>query len=56
VVIAVKLIYWTGIGNDVMDESGLMESLLNSIKPLHVVNQGHPLKGVLSRQISLPGL
>ncbi len=36
VVIAVKLIYGPGIGNDVMNGSGLMESLLNSIKPLHV--------------------
>ncbi len=35
-VIAVKLIYGTGIGHDVKDGSGLMESLLNSIKPLHV--------------------
>ncbi len=35
-VIAVKLIYGPGIGNDVMNGSGLMESLLNSIKPLHV--------------------
>ena len=36
VVIVVKLIYWIDIGNDVMDGSELMESLLNSIKPLHV--------------------
>ncbi len=35
-VIAVKLIYGTGLENDVMDGSELMESLLNSIKPLHV--------------------
>ena len=35
--IAVKLIYGPGIGNDVMNGSGLMESLLNSIKPLNVV-------------------
>jgi hypothetical protein len=33
--IAVKLIYGTGIGHYVMDGSELMESLLNSIKPLH---------------------
>jgi len=36
VVIAVKLIYGTGIGHDVKDGSELMESLLNSMKPLHV--------------------
>ena len=36
VVIAVNLIYGTGIGHDVKDGSELMESLLNSIKPLHV--------------------
>ncbi len=30
VVIAVKLIYGTGIGNDVMDGAELMESLLNT--------------------------
>ena len=36
VVIAVKLIYGTGIGRDVKDGSELMGSLLNSIKPLHV--------------------
>jgi hypothetical protein len=36
VVIAVKLIYGTGIGHYVMDGAGLIECLLNSIKPLHV--------------------
>ena len=36
VAIAVKLIYGTGIGNDGMDGWGLMENLLNSIKPLYV--------------------
>ena len=38
--IAVKLIYGTGIGNDEMDGSGLMENLLNSIKPLYVAVEG----------------
>jgi hypothetical protein len=37
VVIAVKLIYGIVVGYDVMDGSELMESLLNSIKPLHVM-------------------
>jgi hypothetical protein len=37
VVIAVKLIYGTGIGNNVMDGVGLMEGLINSIKPLYFV-------------------
>jgi len=36
VAIVVKLIYGTGIGNDGMDGWGLMENLLNSIKPLYV--------------------
>ena len=36
-VIAVKLIYGTGIGNNVMDGVGLMEGLINSIKPLFFV-------------------
>jgi hypothetical protein len=40
VVITVKLIYGTGIGNDGMDESGLMENLLNSIKPLYFAAEG----------------
>jgi hypothetical protein len=31
---AVNLIYGTGIGNNVMDGVGLMEGLINSIKPL----------------------
>ena len=38
--ITVKLIYGTGIGNDGMDGSGLMENLLNSIKPLYVAVEG----------------
>jgi hypothetical protein len=37
VVIAVKRIYGTGLGNDMMDEAELMNSLLNSIKPPYVV-------------------
>ena len=28
---------WTGIGNNVMDGVGLMEGLINSIKPLYFV-------------------
>ncbi len=36
-VIAVKLIYGTGIGNNVMDGVGLMEGLINSIKPPYFV-------------------
>jgi len=37
VVIAVNLIYGTGVGNNVMDGVGLMEGLINSIKPLYFV-------------------
>jgi hypothetical protein len=44
VVVAVKLIYWTGFGNDVVNGSGIMESILNSIKPLHVVVDYHTSK------------
>ena len=40
VAIVVKLIYGTGIGNDGMDGSELMENLLNSIKPLYVAVEG----------------
>ena len=40
VAIAVKLIYETGIGNDGMDGSGLVENPLNSIKPLYVAVEG----------------
>ena len=36
-VIAVNLIYGTGVGNNVMDGVGLMEGLINSIKPLYFV-------------------
>jgi len=41
VVIAVKLIYGTGLGNDVMDGLELMESLPNSIKPPYVATLFH---------------
>ena len=40
-VIAVKLIYGTGIGNDVMDRAELLNRLLNSIKPLYVATLFH---------------
>ena len=38
--ITVKLIYGTGIGDDGVDGLGLMENLLNSIKPLYVAVEG----------------
>lgn len=41
VVIAVKLIYGTGLGNDVMDRVELLNKLLNSIKPPHVATLFH---------------
>jgi hypothetical protein len=34
---AVKLLYATGIRNNAMDGVGLMEGLINSIKPLYFV-------------------
>ena len=57
VVIAVKLIYGTGIGHDVKDGSGLMESLLNSVKPLHVAVASLTVKlQIFAKSTKLPKL
>ncbi len=50
VVLAVKIIFWTGIGNDVMDGLGLMEGLINSVKPLYFVVASITAKVLISCQ------